>query len=62
MSQPVKSPFGYHMIKVESHGTKPFDEVKSTIAKRMPAEMAQKALADMKTKKPAVYNDAYFGK
>ncbi len=62
ISQPVKSPFGYHLIKVESHGTKPFDEVKSTIAKRMPAEMAQKALADMKTKKPAVYNDAYFGK
>lgn len=62
ISQPVKSPFGYHLIKVESHGTKPFDDVKSTIAKRMPAEMAQRALADMKTKKPAVYNDAYFGK
>src|SRR5580700_11526006 len=36
LSQPVKSPFGYHLIKVESHSTKPFDEVKAAIAKRMP--------------------------
>jgi peptidyl-prolyl cis-trans isomerase C len=60
VSQPVKSPFGYHLIKVESHGTKPFDEVKVTLMKRMPDEMAKKALADLKTKKPAVYNDAFF--
>ncbi len=62
VSQPVKSQFGYHLIKVESHGTKPFEEVKAAIAKRMPAEMAQKALGDMKAKSPAVFNDAYFGK
>jgi peptidyl-prolyl cis-trans isomerase C len=62
ISQPVKSQFGYHVIKVESHGTKPFDDVKATIAKRIPGEMAQKTLADLKAKKPAVYNDAYFGK
>jgi peptidyl-prolyl cis-trans isomerase C len=62
ISQPVKSPFGYHIIKVESHSTKPFDEVKATILKRIPPELAQKALAEMKAKKPAVYNDLYFGK
>jgi peptidyl-prolyl cis-trans isomerase C len=60
ISQPVKSPFGYHIIKVDSHTTKPFDDVKAEILKRIPAEMAQKALADLKTKKPATYNDAYF--
>lgn len=60
MSQPVKSPFGYHLIKVESHSTKPFEEVKSTIVKRMPDEMAKKSLNDLKAKRPAVYNDAYF--
>lgn len=62
MSQPVKSQFGYHIIQVESHLTKPFDEVKATILKRIPVEMAQKALQDLKAKKPPVYNDAYFGK
>jgi parvulin-like peptidyl-prolyl isomerase len=60
MSQPVKSPFGYHLIKVEAHSTKPFEEVKATIIKRMPDEMAKKSLADLKAKKPAVLNDAYF--
>jgi peptidyl-prolyl cis-trans isomerase C len=60
ISQPVKSPFGYHIIKVDSHTSKPFDDVKAEILKRIPAEMAQKALTDLKTKKPATYNDAYF--
>lgn len=62
VSQPVKSPFGYHIIKVESHSTKPFDDVKATILKRIPGDMAQKALQDLRAKKPPVYNDAYFGK
>jgi peptidyl-prolyl cis-trans isomerase C len=60
ISQPVKTQFGYHLIKVESHSTKPFDEVKAAIAKRMPEEMAKKSLADLKAKTPAVLNDAYF--
>jgi peptidyl-prolyl cis-trans isomerase C len=60
MSQPVKSQFGYHLIKVESHSTKPFDEVKAAIAKRMPEEMAKKSLADLKAKRPAIYNDQFF--
>jgi peptidyl-prolyl cis-trans isomerase C len=62
VSQPVKSAFGYHIIKVESHSTKSFDEAKPIILKRVPGEMAQKALADLKAKKPVVFNDAYFGK
>jgi peptidyl-prolyl cis-trans isomerase C len=62
VSQPVKSPFGYHIIKVESHSTKSFDDAKPIILKRVPGEMAQKALADLKAKRPAVFNDAYFGK
>jgi peptidyl-prolyl cis-trans isomerase C len=62
VSQPVKSPFGYHLIKVESHSTKPFEDVKAVILKRMPDDMAKKALSDLKLKRPAVYNDAYFGK
>ena len=60
MSQPVKSQFGYHLIKVESHGTKSFEEVKPAIVKRMPEEIAKKSLADLKAKRPAVYNDQYF--
>lgn len=60
VSQPVKSAFGYHLIKVEAHSTKPFEEVKAIIIKRMPEEMAKKSLVDLKTKRPAVFNDQYF--
>jgi peptidyl-prolyl cis-trans isomerase C len=60
MSQPVKSQFGYHLIKVEAHSTKPFEEAKAAIVKKMPEEIAKKSLADLKTKRPAVLNDQYF--
>jgi len=60
MSQPVKSQFGYHLIKVEAHSTKPFEEAKAAILKKIPEEIARKSLADLKTKRPAVYNDQYF--
>lgn len=62
VSQPVKSPFGYHLILVESRAPKPFEDVKAIIAKRIPGELAQKALTDLKAKNPVVFNDAYFGK
>jgi peptidyl-prolyl cis-trans isomerase C len=60
VSQPVKTPFGYHLILVESRSTKPFEDVKATIAKRIPGDLAQKALADLKAKKQPVFNDMYF--
>lgn len=60
LSQPVKTQFGYHLIKVESHSTKSFEEVKPMIIKRMPEEMAKKSLAELKVKHPAIYNEAYF--
>jgi hypothetical protein len=45
---------------VEAHSTKPFEEVKAQIIKRMPDEIAKKSLADVKAKRPAVFNDQYF--
>jgi peptidyl-prolyl cis-trans isomerase C len=60
ISQPVKSQFGYHIIKVEAHSTKPFEEVKAAIVKRMPEEIAKKSLTELKAKRPAIFNDQYF--
>ena len=62
VTEPVKSPFGYHLIVVEAHTTKPFDEVKTEIEQKSKPEMAQKALAELKTKTNIVYDEAYFGK
>jgi peptidyl-prolyl cis-trans isomerase C len=60
VSQPVKTPFGYHLILVQSRSPKPFEEVKPVILKRLPSDLAQKALNDLKAKKAPVYNEAYF--
>lgn len=62
VSQPIKSQFGYHLIKVESHTTKSFDEAKPEIMKQIPGELAQQGLKDLKAKKPAVFNEEFFGK
>jgi peptidyl-prolyl cis-trans isomerase C len=62
VTEPVKSPFGYHVILVEEHSTKTFDDVKPELAQKTKPEMAQKALADLKKKVTVVYDETYFGK
>jgi len=62
VTEPVKTQFGYHLIMVDSHETKPFDEVRPDIEKKLKPEMAQKTIADLKKKSSIVLDDAYFGK
>jgi peptidyl-prolyl cis-trans isomerase C len=57
ISQPVKTQFGYHIIKVEA--VKTYEEVRPDVEKKMRPEMAQKALTDME-KKSGVKLDADF--
>lgn len=61
VSEPVKTQFGYHLILVEEHKTKPFEEVKAQIETHMKPEAAQKAVADLKKKTAVTYDEAYFG-
>ncbi len=60
LSQPVKSPFGYHLIKVEAKETKSFDEMKPEIEKRLRPEAAQKAVEALQAKTKVDYNPAFF--
>lgn len=62
VTEPVKSQFGYHLILVEEHKTKSFDEVKPQIEKKLGPEMAQKKVADLKKSTPVVLDESYFGK
>jgi parvulin-like peptidyl-prolyl isomerase len=61
LSEPVKSQFGYHIIKVEAHNTKTFEEVRAQIEKMPPLVQAKvkKALDDMT--KGAFYDPDFFG-
>jgi len=61
VTEPVKTPFGYHLILVETHATKPFEDVKPEIENKIKPEAAQKAIADLKKKVDVVYDPAFFG-
>jgi peptidyl-prolyl cis-trans isomerase C len=62
VTEPVKSQFGYHLILVEEHKTKPFEEVRAQIEKKLGPELAQKRVADLKKNTTAVLDPSYFGK
>jgi peptidyl-prolyl cis-trans isomerase C len=54
----VKTQYGYHIIKVESHDTTPFDQVKPALDKSLRQKQVQ-AMVD-KLKEGAKFDEAYF--
>lgn len=61
VSDPVKSQFGYHIIKLEAIQTKTFDEVKADLEKRLKPEQAQKAMENLQKQSTVVYDPEFFG-
>jgi peptidyl-prolyl cis-trans isomerase C len=61
LSEPVKTPFGYHLIKVTEHAMKTFDEVKPELEKQIKPEQAKAAIEGLKKKTSVSYNENYFG-
>ena len=61
LSQPVKTQYGYHIIKVESRQEKTFVEVRAEIERKLDADAVQKATADLKESAHVVMDPAYFG-
>src|SRR5580658_1588193 len=62
VSEPVRSAFGYHLILVETHADKSFDQARPEIEKSLGPEAAEKAVLDLKSKAGVVFSDTYFGK
>ena len=62
ISEPVKSEFGYHLIRVESRKTKSFAEASPELIQKMGPDQAKKGLEDLKQKTTVVYNETYFPK
>jgi len=58
ISEPVKTQFGYHIIKVEARKSKTFEEAKADIGK----EMAKDALEAIRKGTPVKLDETYFGK
>lgn len=58
ISPVVRTQYGYHIIKVESHDTTPFAEVKATLEKGLRQKQVQAQLD--KLKEGAKFDEAYF--
>jgi peptidyl-prolyl cis-trans isomerase C len=61
MSEPVKSPQGYHLIKVESHEMRTFEQARPEIENRMRPEAAQKELKELREKATVKLDPEFFG-
>jgi len=62
VSEPVKSPFGYHLVKVEERTTKSFEEARPEIEKQLKPQLTKEAMDRIKKQLPVTIDDAYFGK
>jgi peptidyl-prolyl cis-trans isomerase C len=56
----VKTQFGYHIIKVEAHGSTPFEQVKAGLEKSERQARMQARLDEMKNAAKPTFNDTYF--
>jgi peptidyl-prolyl cis-trans isomerase C len=57
---PIRTQYGYHLIRVDSHEYTPFEGVKATIEKKEHQKKLQEQLDAMKNNAKPVFNDAYF--
>jgi hypothetical protein len=57
---PIRTQYGYHLIRVESHEYTPFATVKATIEKKEHQKALQTKLDAMKTDAKPVFSDTYF--
>jgi peptidyl-prolyl cis-trans isomerase C len=61
VTEPVKTPFGYHLIKVESHITKSLDEARPDIEKKLRPQIARNEVEQLRKSATVLMDDAFFG-
>ena len=61
VSDPVKTQFGYHLIKIDSKESKTFEEAKSDIAEKLGPELAKKKADDLRAASKVTFDDTFFG-
>lgn len=60
ISEPVKTQFGYHIIKVEKRETKTFEEARPEIERKLAPEQSQKALEELVKSSTPVLDPEFF--
>ena len=61
VSEPVKTPFGYHLIKVEGKKTESFEEAKPEIEKKLQPQKGQGVVEDLVKKAMVNLDSDFFG-
>ncbi|HXB75458.1 MAG TPA: peptidylprolyl isomerase [Candidatus Acidoferrales bacterium] len=61
ISEPVKTPFGYHIIRMEAKESKSFEASRPDLEKKLRPEHAQKAIEELAAKAGAVLDNEFFG-
>jgi parvulin-like peptidyl-prolyl isomerase len=60
LSDPLKTQFGYHLIKLEARDGKTFKDARAEIEPKVTAELAKKAVEDLIAKVKVVKNPEYY--
>ena len=60
LSQPVKTPFGYHLIKVASRDARTFEAARPDLERQSGPPLLQKAIADLVKKASVTLDPEYF--
>jgi len=61
ISEPVKSPLGYHIIKVEQREERTFEQVRPELERKLEGEKVRQEMEDLKTAAHVVLNPEFFG-
>jgi peptidyl-prolyl cis-trans isomerase C len=61
ITEPVKTPFGYHLIQVESHTTKSLAEVRTDIEKKLGPDLARAEVEVLRKGATVQMDDGFFG-
>jgi peptidyl-prolyl cis-trans isomerase C len=61
LSNPLKTEYGFHLIRVEQKETKTFDEIRPDLETKLRPQAAQKLLEELRKQQPVDVNTAFFG-
>jgi parvulin-like peptidyl-prolyl isomerase len=61
VSEPIKTQFGYHVIRVDKHDSQTFEELRPQLEQRMRPEAARTSVEELRKSANVVMDEAYFG-
>jgi len=61
ISEPVRTPFGYHLIRVDAKEPKPFEKVRAELERRLRPDVAQETVDKLRKNTTIVFDPNFFG-